>query len=348
MHMIQLNIGERPLIIPEFDKIIEKIAQEHVRTLLIEFPIGWKCAAQQLAQKLRSHVNAQILISGRPCWGICDTCIKQENVDAVLHVGHVLTPNLFNIFTKNAKIRLLEQDEHFCVYDIDNKLLISHYAYYMPDDNTVELGIKKMREILEKHSNVLLMYSLPYRLYCEYIAESLSLPYTIVTGCYMPYVKADHVVVISSGYFHCLPPLLYGFNEVSLLDVDRGVLEDTECIKKIFLKKLALKIRAITGAREGKKVCILVSTKPGQRRLEEALKVMELLEERGYTTDLVLVDDLTDEILSALDCDFVVSTMCPRLGFDDLDRFSKPIINIHEVEYLDKSLEAFDIRKVLH
>ncbi|GEM_PF-466284 len=349
MKMLELTIGTRTIVLPEIELCIEYLAKEHARSILVEFPIGWKCAASQLAKALRNALNAKILVSGKPCWGICDTCILQENVDAVLHVGHVLTPNLLKVFSSNTDIRLVDYDEHYSIYSVNStRTLIAQYAYYLPEQEVLNSLLEQLRTIVDK-DNTVLAYALPYRLYCEELAQQLGLPYSLVTGCYLPPLHADKLVVVSSGYFHALTPLLLGYNNVLLLDIDRTRLIPSEDVKKEFTRRLTLKVNALMRAKEGKTACVLLSTKPGQKRIDDAEKALMELENSGISADIVIIDDLTDDILQSLACDFAVSTMCPRLGFDDLDRFSKPIINIRELQYvLHSKISELDYRKIMH
>ncbi len=348
MQTTVLNLGERTIILPELDECIEQLTREHVRWVLVEFPIGWKRAASQLAKILENALRVRVAVSGKPCWGVCDTCILQENVDAVIHVGHILTPNLLMVFSRNVSIRLLHQSEHYCMYSVgDNRILTVQYAYYVPERDIINKLLEMLRSSLSDEP--LLLYALPYRLYCEELAFQLGLPYSLVTGCYMPHLKADTIVVVSSGYFHAMTPLLLGYRNVMLLDVDRVQLLSSDDVRREFTRRLALKVRALMQAREGRRACVLVSTKLGQRRLDEAERALACLRSSGLEADLVVVDDLTEDILQALDCDFAVSTMCPRLGVDDLDRFSKPIVNVSELQYLlSGRVTELDYRKIIY
>ncbi len=76
-------------------------------------------------------------------------------------------------------------------------------------------------------------------------------------------------------------------------------------------------------------VGILVSTKPGQQKLRQAIALKKRLKKRSY----ILVSDDIDfsslENFPFIEC--FVNTACPRIGYDDATRLPRPVVNIEDV-----------------
>ena len=60
------------------------------KKILIQLPEGIKQEASKLSKLLESKTNAEIIISGEPCWGACDTPqdLKSLGVDLLIQWGH--------------------------------------------------------------------------------------------------------------------------------------------------------------------------------------------------------------------------------------------------------------------
>jgi len=76
-----------------------------------------------------------------------------------------------------------------------------------------------------------------------------------------------------------------------------------------------------------RKVGVLVTTKPGQQRLQLSLKLKEKYPDKEF---YYLLADTLDwnglEDFPFLEC--FVNTMCPRIGLDDTNKLSKPVLDI--------------------
>ncbi|MEM2572649.1 MAG: diphthamide synthesis protein, partial [Archaeoglobaceae archaeon] len=83
-----------------------------------------------------------------------------------------------------------------------------------------------------------------------------------------------------------------------------------------------------------KNLGILVSTKPGQKRLRLAEKIREKALKKGLKAIIVYIGEITPEKLENLPFDFYVNTACPRISYDDYKRFKMPIITPQEFEVL--------------
>ncbi len=156
-----------------------------------------------------------------------------------------------------------------------------------------------------------------------------------ILGCnienYKTYTKEefDAFLYVGDGLFH--PKALawkndkkkvFAYNPFSSKFVEINE-DDIESIKKKHKASFSKFLMA-------KKVGVLVTTKPGQFMLNKALKLKSKYPDKEFFFFL----DNTYNFESLEDFPFIevwVNTACPRIGFDDSIRISKPIINIDEV-----------------
>ncbi|RME31855.1 hypothetical protein D6789_01325, partial [Candidatus Woesearchaeota archaeon] len=81
-----------------------------------------------------------------------------------------------------------------------------------------------------------------------------------------------------------------------------------------------------------RKVGVLVTTKSGQQRMLMARKLEEKYPDKEFT--FILFETLDFGALE--DFSFVevwVNTMCPRIGYDDTNKMTKPVVNIGELGF---------------
>ncbi len=89
-----------------------------------------------------------------------------------------------------------------------------------------------------------------------------------------------------------------------------------------------------------KNIGILVSTKPGQQRFKKSLELKEMIEGQEKNAFIMLNEtlDFTElENFPFIDC--FVNTMCPRIGYDDIIKFPKPVINFEDIEEYYESIK---------
>ena len=80
-----------------------------------------------------------------------------------------------------------------------------------------------------------------------------------------------------------------------------------------------------------KEIGVLITTKPGQNRLDRAKKLKKLFPDKNF---YFLISD-TFDFNSLQDFNYVecfVNTACPRIGYDDSIKIFKPVINLEELD----------------
>ncbi len=141
-------------------------------------------------------------------------------------------------------------------------------------------------------------------------------------------VDADCFLFVGDGVFH--PKALVIRNDLPVWRYDPKSGEfEVMSDKDIELAKKKQK-GALTRFYASKKVGVLVTTKYGQQRLQMALKLREQFPDKEFT--FLLFDTLDYDSLEDfpfLEC--FVNTMCPRIGLDDTNKLTKPVLDIGEL-----------------
>jgi 2-(3-amino-3-carboxypropyl)histidine synthase len=134
---------------------------------------------------------------------------------------------------------------------------------------------------------------------------------------------------IGTGQFHPLGIALATGKRVVTADPITG--EVSEIDPDPMLRR---RFGAIARARTAKRFAVLVSKKPGQRRMELAKRLKDLGEARGVEMILIYLDNIEPDRLLNLGVEAVVSTACPRIALDDSAKFGIPILTPPEFEVL--------------
>jgi 2-(3-amino-3-carboxypropyl)histidine synthase len=128
--------------------------------------------------------------------------------------------------------------------------------------------------------------------------------------------KVDAFIYLGSGKFHPLQfslklkqkKQIFLFNPV----IEQFTEFDWKDTEKIKLQKKALQVKFLSS----NKIGILVSTKPGQSKLKEALELKSKLEKKGKKTYLFIMDNfISDQLENWQDLTWI-NTACPGLAQD--------------------------------
>ncbi len=187
---------------------------------------------------------------------------------------------------------------------------------FIPATVNSEINLQKIKQ-LKLPRKIAIAYSIQYKEIALEIKKILSENHNItsfiqVLGCSKPKFKdTEAILLISSGEFHGISleaesniPV-YVFESNNLRKISN---EEINSFKK---KKLASYIRYLNS----EKIGILVSTKPGQENLNEALFLRSKLKNKN--SYLFIVNEVnTREFENFPDVQSWVNTACPRLDFD--------------------------------
>src|SRR3989344_1403577 len=157
---------------------------------------------------------------------------------------------------------------------------------------------------------------------------------------------ADAILYIGDGMFHPKALLLAQIHEKAIKDVMiwDPIAEKMKSITKndihVQLRKMKANLKRYIMA---KTVGILVTVKPGQQYLENALKLKDMIEKKEKKAYIFIDDTLRLDLLE--NYPFIeawVNTACPRIGTDDHVHIKQALVNIRDAYDPEHALEFLD------
>ncbi len=306
----------------DLSSIFEEI--KSAKTLGIQLPDGLKFYAVEIADFFRKK-GFEVILSGKPSYGACDIDVDLlEEVDFLLHFAH----------TKMVEISKVVYIPYKIDYSIDIELLKSKIV----EKKVALIGTAsyawKFRDIKNEIEKAGFEVELKMGKGVDYPGQVLGCNYTCLVNS-----EADAVLFVGDGEFHALGASIFSKKKVyaySPLSNELKIVDPTEFIKK--------RMMAISKAFDSKSFGIIVSTKIGQKNLNLAKKLQKIAFQNGKRAEIIMLDEITPEIMENFRFDVYVNTACPRITFDDYERFHGKLISPHEFEIIMglRDLSEFD------
>jgi len=305
----------------ELNGVVEQLKEMKAKKVFVQFPEGLKNEKiQQIAKNLEKEGVTPVL-SIEPLYGACDIRdveARRLDCDAILMVAHT-------------------------DFGVKSDIPVVYWEYFL-DSNPIPI-LEKEFEKLNGYEKIGLVGSLQYmdkipeiKKYLEkrgkkvFIAEVEGVKYPgQILGCRLKAGKiiedkVDALLCVSAAKFYGLGLILNTNKPMLTLDVERKEITNIDHEKKRIQKIIAWNKSAF---KDAKRVGILVSFKKGQLVLPYSIK--KYLEKLGKETYILAGDEVTPEKIMGLKLDFLVNTLCPRVGTDDTDRFEIPMLNFDQV-----------------
>lgn len=306
----------------ELNGVVEQLKELKAKRVFIQFPEGLKNEKiQNIAKKLEENGIIPVL-SIEPLYGACDIRdveARRLECDTILMVAH-------------------------SDFGVKSELPVVYWEYFLDSDPLPIL--EKEFDKLNGYKKIGLVGSLQYvdkiseiKKYLEkrgkkvFVAEVDGVKYSgQILGCRLKAGKViedkvDAFLCVSAAKFYGIGILLASNKPMLTLDLESKTITDIEHEKKRIQKIIAWNKSAF---KDAKRVGILVSFKKGQLVLPYAIK--KYLEEKlGKEAYILAGDEVTPEKIMGLKLDFLVNTLCPRVGTDDTDRFDIPMLNFDQV-----------------
>ncbi len=296
----------------DLSRLAVELRERGARRVALQFPEGLKRRAPEMALRLR-EAGFEVIVSGDPCYGACDLPLPALALaDVLVHVGHVpvedrqgilydLHPMDFPVEVVAKAIPLLSGKRVGLVTTSQHLHLLDRMAGFLKDrgiDAVVAGGTGRARfpgQVLG----------------CSFAGAR-------ETGC-------DEILYVGTGLFHPEGIQLATGARVIALDPFLGdaVLVSAERLRR---RRFAL----IEKARGAGRIGILLSTKSGQQRLALARRLAGLSEKAV----MVALCEVNPAELLNLGFECYVNTACPRLAYDDQERFPVPVLSPPEFEIL--------------
>jgi len=303
----------------ELRELSNWVREKRLKRILIQAPLGLRSLIPRVVDTL-SSLGVESIISAGNCWGACDLAYGEaEAVEAegLLHLGHARLLGFEKIPTFYLECRYADSEPILRIVDEAADLL----------DGCKKLGVGLTIQWMDFLS--LLRRELEERGFGVYFGERggrTAYPAHIIGCDYTPLwrlkEKVDCFLVVGS-IFHGLGAALTLDKLVYAAEpLEGGIVNVERKAREIINSRYAW----ITSFQSAENVGVLVSKKPGQKRLSLARKLRRLLEESGRRSEIVITDEIDERLLSGLPYDAYVNTACPRLSIDDQRRFPWPLL----------------------
>lgn len=310
----------------EEDTIIEEIRKRGSKRILLQMPEGLKPTGFRLAKLLEKKTEAEVFISGDPCYGACDLALypkKHIEADLLIHLGHAEIPGEFpdeNVLYVEARSDVAIDEPMLQAVKMLEKERVIGLASNIQHIHQLD----KATKILEENGKTVLV-GRPSG-WLRYPGQVLGCDYGSVRAIAE---KTDAIIILSGGDFHALGiPLATGKRTIVVDPFQQTAKDMTETCRKLLRKRFI----SIEKFKEAKRIGIIVGMKSSQMNISLARRLKELLEERGYSTVLICATEVIPETLGSFtDLDAYVEISCPRISTDDQERYRKPMLNPEEV-----------------
>ena len=293
----------------------------------VQVPEGLKPRTHQIVERIRKLTGAKVVLWGEPTYGACDLAdrpLEEIGADALIHMGHLPMPY------------------HSEFYAVP--------TYFVPVKHTGKLvlekkGVKIIKSILPRKIGIVTTAQ-----HLHLIEEASSklegagFDTSVTTGgprlaaagqllgCNSSAARklnVDGYLYIGTGLFHPLTVALSTGKKVACIDPHSG--EVTEADAKPFLKQ---RYAAISVAKNAKRWSVLFSSQIGQKRIDLADKVAELLTADGKEVMIIGSIHQSYEQLLGMGIEAAVITACPRLAIEDGPTWPIPLLTVPEVQIL--------------
>lgn len=185
---------------------------------------------------------------------------------------------------------------------------------FIPATINSEINIKKIQQ-LKLPKKIAIAYSIQYKEIALEIKKIISENHYItsfiqVLGCSRPKFKdTKAILLISSGEFHAISLAAETNLPVYILESNKLRKISEEEINSFKKKKLASYVKFLSS----EKIGVLISTKPGQENLKDAIS-LKLKNKNSY---FFITNEINiKEFENFPDIQSWVNTACPRLDFD--------------------------------
>jgi len=322
----------------DIERAIKAIKKRNAKNVGLQFPEGLKMQGVAIAKALETETDANIIISGDPCFGACDLGDNKmkDIVDLIIHYAHTPLPIKYDV-----PVLFIEA---YSKVDVEKSLeealvLLENYSKIALATTTQHLHLlNEIKYYLEDNGKEIV------------IGSSKTTRRGQVLGCNFSSIKnldSEAYLFVGSGNFH--PLGIHLFTKVPVVVADPYTGEGRD-ISEFADQILRIRFARITKAKEAKRWGILISSKEGQLRLELAKEIKKSLEDEGMEAFLIMLDNISpDALLPYMDLEGFVVTACPRIAIDDSQMYKKPVITPKELEIVlnKREWENYQLDEIL-
>ena len=306
----------------EEERIKQEITKIGAKRVLLQFPEGLKPESLRIARIVEKEAALPI-ISADPCYGACDLAVNEaESLDAdlIVHFGHAKlttydkTPTIYiearaTLTVKEAVEQSLPLLQNYC------RIGLATSVQHLHDLNNAKNILVQAGKTVFIGNNGQMIY-----------------PGQVI-GCNYSNVKSiakdvEAFLFVGGGMFHALGIALSTSKPTFIADpYDNRAFSINDETQKILKQRWT----CIQEAQNAKTFGIFIGSKPGQKRLDQALSIKVLAEKHGKEAYLLVSREITPEtLLEFPSIDAYVNTACPRISLEAPQKFSKPVLTNNE------------------
>jgi 2-(3-amino-3-carboxypropyl)histidine synthase len=303
----------------ETDRLLEVVRGRNAKTVGLQFPVGLRTKAVDLAHQLEVQAGVTCIVSADPSFGACD--VPEMPVDLIVHLGHAPMPHLRyrNVFFYDlpgpplASMAFIDAAEPLLPKRV-GLVTTTQYRHWLP-----EIAVH-----LEEKGHEVRIGEADRRV--AYAGQLLGCDYHTATVIAK---DVDGYLYIGTGDFHPLGVAILVDKPVIVADPERGTARDLRELRDRVLRQ---RHAAIARAHDATVFGIIVSKKIGQARIEMARELKALAEKHGKQANLFLMDLVAPELLQGYRVDAWVNTACPRIAIEDILQYKEPMLTPQEFE----------------
>ena len=303
----------------ETDRLLDVIRGRNAKTVGLQFPVGLRTKAVELAQEIETQAHVACLVSADPSFGACD--VADMPVDLIVHLGHAPMPHLrYNrVFFYDlpgppiTSMAFVDAAEPLLPRRV-GLLTTTQFRHWLAE----------IKEHLERKGHVVRIGEPDRRV--AYAGQLLGCDYHTAT---VVEKDVDGYLYIGTGDFHPLGVAILVDKPVIIADPERGTARDLKEVRDHVLRQRHAAIARAQGARV---FGIIVSKKIGQARMEMAVELKTLAEKHGKQANLFLMDLVAPDLLQGYRVDAWVNTACPRIAIEDILQYKQPMLTPQEFE----------------
>ncbi len=317
-------MGERNMKGFDFEEehIKQEIAKIGAKRVLLQFPEGLKPESPRIA-KMIANEGALPIISADPCYGACDLAVNEAeslDVDLIVHFGHAKLTTYHKIPTIYIEARATVAVKEAVKQSL---LLLENYCCVGLATSVQHLhDLNSAKNILVQAGKTVFIGNEGQKIY----------PGQVI-GCNYSNVQSiakdvEAFLFVGGGLFHALGIALSTSKPTFIADpYDNRTFSINNEAQKILKQRWT----CIQEAQNAKTFGIIIGSKPGQKRFEQALNVKALAEKHEKEAYLLISREVTPEaLLEFPSIDTFINTACPRISLEVPQKFSKPVLTVNE------------------
>ncbi|MDG6224954.1 MAG: diphthamide biosynthesis enzyme Dph2 [Candidatus Thermoplasmatota archaeon] len=309
----------------DIDPILALILRNSYGSVMLQVPEGLKRYLPQIARFIEQRTGVEVILDGDVCYGACDHPGDNASMlgcDAIIHLGHEDIPTMerghvpihfFRVSMNDTGGGLEKGIELFSRQFKGNRIgLVT---------TTQHLGlIDRARVLLEAYGSEVVIGE---------PGKREAFPGQVL-GCSFQSARevspgSDAVLYLGTGRFHPLGIALSLGREVHCIDPMTG--DHTKVgmdeVEAFLRKRFARIARAQNLLHDEKETVVVLSVKPGQRRIRLARELAALAKDKGIDAYLVSMDLLDPMKVRSFGFKVAVSTACPRIVVDEDERYGE-------------------------